>query len=338
MEKLFNAFLFITLAAILSFGSPVVDRAGGADSFFVSEGGESLLGPETDWASPDSFLTTGVPGKAPTGRGWKTAGSAPRSDLTPRLVAAGGKDDLGIITAPSDGALSPGDGRKVGIPYEEKKRIAIPAAFGAGQECHAAAYEAAIGDPRESYDPAAWLCFSCTKDTKARTCFEARSASYSHQFVHHLPIVPIFPHKEPREGILFSATFSGGGSGWSEFLTLWVYHKECGQFINILPEIEISNLGVFKFLNGRKGRPGGVLVVAEGIWAEGEMHFDAHKCLIKIYRYSRKEKKFKRLVGVEFLTQKKYDFDGSPTTEVIDDQMDKIRQILARSCGNREMA
>lgn len=58
MGRLVNTLALVTLAAILSSVSPVDSRAEDSDTLFGSEGGESFLGPETDWAFLDSYLAT----------------------------------------------------------------------------------------------------------------------------------------------------------------------------------------------------------------------------------------------------------------------------------------
>jgi hypothetical protein len=230
----------------------------------------------------------------------------------------------------SGSASKPDTAKQTIPPYEQKERIASPETFGAGQECYATAYEATTEDDLIHHDIAALLCFSCNKGKMARTCFEARSEPWFHQFVDRLERVPILHEREPREGILFMAMFSGGG-GWSKLLTLWVYSKECGQFVNTLPEILITRSGEFKFLSYPKGKHTDVLVVAvQEPDLESRTNVDLCAYRITIYQYSHKAKKFKPVHGGEFMTEKKYllvsDVEGS--TYVIDDQMQRIKRIL----------
>ncbi|MBM3301913.1 MAG: hypothetical protein FJY85_18415, partial [Deltaproteobacteria bacterium] len=146
---------------------------------------------------------------------------SPRPHRTQFFTAASGRGDVGPKTEVWPSAQSTHDGPKSSIPpYEEKKRIALPDTFGAGEGCSAAAYEAVTAEYLEFLDIGALLCFSCNKSGKARICREARSKADFHQFVHDLEIVRIFPDREPREGVLFVARHTSGGSGWCDFITL----------------------------------------------------------------------------------------------------------------------
>jgi hypothetical protein len=251
------------------------------------------------------------------------AGIAEAADQS--LMAALGPDDLGAVTCPLTQPESTPSKQTI-PPYDEKERIAIPDTFGAGQDCYATAYEAAVDD---LHDFPALLCFACNKGKKARTCFEARSEPWSHQYVDRLKIVPICRDRGPREGVLFAAAVNYGGSGWTRLLTLWVYRKQCGQFFNILPEILIERSKEFKFLGDHEGKYGGVLVVAEQApTEESKLQVDLVPQRITIYQYSHAKTKFKPIS--EFVTEKKYlyvtDVEGG--TAVIDEHLEKIKRIL----------
>jgi len=295
-----------------------------------SKGGQDV--DSKDHEAGRAFIKAcGVRANALPGKGCGTAWSTPDPDRTQYLTAALGPDDMPPIIAVPPQAASTDDGPKSYIPpYEERKRIAVPDTFGAGGDCHAAAYEAVTAEYLEFLDIAAWLCFSCNKGNEARTCLEARSSSDFHQFVDTLKIVPIFRDRQPQEGILFIARHTAGGSGWCKFVTLWIYSKECGQFVNVLPEILIRRSDEFKFLTDRKRKLGGVLILAEYAPTQGQSFADLCSYRIKIYRYRHKENKFKPVPGGEFVTEKKYLFklEGYDTTEIIDDEMEKIQRVL----------
>jgi hypothetical protein len=261
-------------------------------------------------------------------------GSTRPLDCSQRLTAASGAEKSVPTTAPSDQDATTDERPKAYIPpYAEEKRIAIPDTFGAGRQCHAEAYMETNGG--FSGGPAL-LCFWCAEGRKGRTCFEAQSERLGHQFVDRLEIVPVFRDREPREAILFSAAYCSG-SAWStaRLITLWIYRKECGQFVNILPEILIPWGDEFKFLSDPKGKHDGVLVVAEYAPAEEETREDRSAYLIKMYRYGPKAKKFQPIVGGEFLTEKKYAFKQEGLdTEIIDEQMERIKQLLDRKCNS----
>jgi hypothetical protein len=294
----------------------------------------AALHPEDDGGGVGRVERAGVPSNPVSGKRWGGPGSTLPLDRGQQLAATSEADKPGPSTAPSDKDAATDAGPTASIPpYEEKKRITIPDTFGAGQGCYAAAYEAITADELEDLDMAALVCFSCKKGMVARTCFEARSDFWHHQFhqfIDCLEIVPILSDRQPHEGILFVARARAGPIVWyTKLITLWVYRKECGQFINLLPEIRIGWSDEFKFLSDSKGKHDGVLVVAKDA-EERETRQDRSAYLIRIYRYGHKEKKFQPIVGGEFLTEKKYYFklEGEGTTEIIDEQMDKIRQLL----------
>jgi len=109
------------------------------------------------------------------------------------------------------------------------------------------------------------------------------------------------------------------------------------QFINLLPEIVLLGSDEFKFLSDPKGRRDSVLVVAEYAPTEGETRMDRSAYLIRIYQYRHKEKTFRPIVGGQFLTEQKYWYklEGLDTTEIIDEQMERIRRVLDRTGGTR---
>lgn len=249
-----------------------------------------------------------------------------------RLVQARAEEQHIPKAFPPSQPARPHDEVRSCIAYKEEKRISLPETLVAGWECHAAAYQADLED-LILFDVPAWLCFSCNGGNRARICFEARSEGYGHQFVSDLEMVPVFPDRQPRQAVLFSATFSGGGSGASRLLTLWVYRKECGQYVNIMPEITITNLGEFKLLRKREDGCDGVLAIADYVYGPGELHYSPHKYRIKLYRYSDKEKKFRFVPDSVFVTTTKYYFEDRTPTEAIDDHLEKIGELLKLTCG-----
>lgn len=265
---------------------------------------------------------------------FRVAEALSRGGLTPYLAATTQGEQPAPTTVPSGQSGATSKGSELCLPYREKKRISIPETFGAGRQCYAVAYEEIVSrEPLLFLSMPAWLCFSCDECRKGRTCFEARSEAFAHQFVHRLEIVPIFRHREPREAILFSARFYGGGSGWSKLITLWVYRKECALFANVLPAILISTQDEFKILSVKKDSREGVLVVAQAQPTEGESRFDPQKYRIRIYQYRDEWKKFQELAGSGFLTRRRYGFESKGATEVINDHIEKVKQVLDQRCG-----
>ncbi len=265
------------------------------------------------------------------------------------MTAASGAILLGPITLPTDQdatgsaeAETAAEGPRSCFPYKEKKRISIPKTFGAGRECYAAAYEESF-PPEPFLFPSlpAWLCFWCEKGKKGRTCFEARSEHWAHQYVegffNKFEIVPLFCEREPREAILFTPASYGGGSGFNLLVTLWVYQKDCGQFVNILPEITVHRFDEYKLLSDPEGKLNGIMVVADYAPTAEESYQDLSSYRITIYRYSDKDKRFTPVQGGQFLTGKNYPakLEGQGETEIIDEQMEKIRRVIEKNLDGR---
>jgi len=229
------------------------------------------------------------------------------------------------------------------IQYREVKRVQIDKASDTHQACYAISYEPDAGQDLALSDWPSKLCFFCDDRTGEQYCFEAtaRESRYACQVVSELSVISLSDKKYPQRGVLFRATFFGGGSGTLSLITLWVYNEEMKKFVNILPEITITNIGEYQILKGRRGEIDGTLVTANAIWFYGgeEMHFGPHKYKIDVYRYKQKTKRFE-LAG-SYVTKVKYpsgsaiESDGG--VDVIGPEIENIKKYVSHNVCHRRL-
>jgi hypothetical protein len=84
--------------------------------------------------------------------------------------------------------------------------------------------------------------------------------------------------------ILFSATFSGGGSGSLDELALLRYERD-GTLRNLLPVVKLTEQGEHAIWQLPSISPMPVLVTADYVWGKGETHFAQHLFEISAYLY-----------------------------------------------------
>lgn len=223
----------------------------------------------------------------------------------------------------------PGKVRASEIEYREAKRISISETFGTNERWYAVAYEAystKFQDAGDNKWPAK-LCFVQENGKMEQKCFEATRTGTNilpYQWVKGLLVVPIFTNKYPREGVLFTAIVSGGGSGWGRLLTLWTFRQETKRFENVLPKITISNQGEYKIFHGPDDALDGKLVTADIVVGKDEFKWSPHYYRITIYQYDQADKKFRRIS--EYVTKTKY---YSEEINVIGPELENIREIVA---------
>jgi len=188
------------------------------------------------------------------------------------------------------------------IQYIQVNKIAIPKTREMPQEWYAIAYEA---DPKqfENWDQNEWpakLCFMEESGRMGQQCFEAVEKGQrtlpNFQWVQKLSVVPVFKNKSIQEGVLFVAMCSYGGSGASSLVTLWTFEGKTKEFVNILPEITISNHGAYKILEGREDALDGTVVTAD-LAEHAKPSASPQRYRINIYRYDQADKRFKSIGG-----------------------------------------
>jgi hypothetical protein len=84
--------------------------------------------------------------------------------------------------------------------------------------------------------------------------------------------------------ILFSATFSGGGSGTLDELALLRYEQD-GTLRNLLPVVQLTEQGDRAIWQLPSVSPIPVLVTADYVWGKGQTHFAQHLFEVRAYQY-----------------------------------------------------
>lgn len=119
-----------------------------------------------------------------------------------------------------------------------------------------------------------------------------------------------------RDLVLFTATFSGGGSGTLTNLAL-LEEQSC-DFVNLLPTVQLTNQSEYKLWNLPDVSSAPALVTADFVWdlKAGETHFAAHRYTVNMYVFDAKLGRYMQRVG--YLTASKYPgLDETDTIHVL---------------------
>jgi len=130
-----------------------------------------------------------------------------------------------------------------------------------------------------------------------------------------------------KTSLLFSATFSGGGSGT---LTRYAILRADERHItNLLPEVALTNASEEAVWKDSNLSPYPVLVTADFDWdmAAGETHFAKHRYFVNVYRFDTKQDVY--VNAITYRTSKKYDsLDDADTIHVIAPERSEILRRL----------
>jgi hypothetical protein len=132
----------------------------------------------------------------------------------------------------------------------------------------------------------------------------------------------INPHAErlPLKGggsiVLFSAQFSGGGSGSLDSFAILRY-KGNGKIVNLLPFVGVTNQSdhAIWFVPQVSNFP--ILVTADFIWMDGETHFAKHFYTVSAYRFD--DQKGRYIKAFSYRTSKKH--------AGLDDETDQVNVL-----------
>ena len=119
----------------------------------------------------------------------------------------------------------------------------------------------------------------------------------------------INPHSErlPLKGggsiVLFSAQFSGGGSGTLDSLAILRYESS-GKIVNLLPFVGVTNQSDHAMWRVPQVSKFPILVTADFNWMDGETHFAKHFYTITAYRFD--DQKGQYIKAFSYRTSKKY--------------------------------
>jgi hypothetical protein len=129
--------------------------------------------------------------------------------------------------------------------------------------------------------------------------------------------------------LLFSATFSGGGSGT---LTRYaILRPEENRFINLLPDFALTNQSDEAIWNEPALSPYPLLIAADFIWDfdAGETHFSRHRFAVEAWRFDISQDRY--VLAFSYKTMKKYlGLDESDSANVIKPERAEIlRRLVA---------
>jgi hypothetical protein len=135
-----------------------------------------------------------------------------------------------------------------------------------------------------------------------------------------------------KDLILFTATFSGGGS---DLLTNLALLEERGsELVNLLPAVQLTNQSEYKFWGLPRFSTLPVLVTADFVWdfEAHETHFAHHRYSIHVYAYDPKTGKYTE--QTHYVTLKKYPgLDQVDSVHVLDAE----RQAVIASLGKARL-
>ncbi|MGO9337159.1 MAG: hypothetical protein ACLPY1_06595 [Terracidiphilus sp.] len=117
--------------------------------------------------------------------------------------------------------------------------------------------------------------------------------------------------------ILFTATFSGGGSGTLTNVAL-LEEQSC-DFVNLLPIVQLTNQSEFRLWNLPDISNAPALATADSAWdlKAGETHFAPHRYTVNMYVFDVKLGRYMQRVG--YVTASKYPgLDENDSIHVLD--------------------
>lgn len=117
--------------------------------------------------------------------------------------------------------------------------------------------------------------------------------------------------------VLFTAAFSGGGSGILTNLAL-LEQQSC-DFVNLLPAVQLTNQSEYKLWSLPEISKAPALVTADFVWDPGaeETHFAPHRYTVNMYIFDVKLGRYMQRVG--YVTAKKYSgLDDKDAVRVLD--------------------
>jgi hypothetical protein len=137
-------------------------------------------------------------------------------------------------------------------------------------------------------------------------------------------------HAPPGETLLlFSATFSGGGSGT---LTRYaILREDGGKITNLLPDVVLTNASEEAIWKDPKLSAYPIFVTADFDWDmdAGETHFSQHRYFVRVWRFDQKRDLYAEAIA--YRTSRKYDsLDDADTINVISPERPEILRRLQR--------
>jgi hypothetical protein len=167
-------------------------------------------------------------------------------------------------------------------------------------------------------------------------CFQMPSGTYSNSpnVTYEFGLEPHSERLQLAEGgswIFFSATYSGGGSGTLTRFAVLRYsgNGQTGTIVNLLPWVGATNVSDWAMwtVQGASAYP--VLVHADFVWSEGEIHFGEHYYRVEAWKFDPGTDRYIR--AFEYRTSRKYDGgDHSPIRVLRPEREEIIRRLLSK--------
>ncbi|MGA3082053.1 MAG: hypothetical protein ABSD44_11800 [Terracidiphilus sp.] len=143
------------------------------------------------------------------------------------------------------------------------------------------------------------------------------------------PNAKVVGHLDGKELTLFTAMFSGCGSGTLTHFSLLTVRD--GEFVNLLPKVELTNVSEFKLWNLPQFSNLPIFVTADLIWRTGETHFERHRYEIEVYVFDSKSHVY--VERVHFDTKRKYSGGDADVVNALEGErpiiLVKLRQTLS---------
>lgn len=128
--------------------------------------------------------------------------------------------------------------------------------------------------------------------------------------------------------VLFTAMFSGGGSGTLTRFAVLRYSEglKGAKIENLLPWAGATNVSDWAtwIVNGASAYP--ILVRADFLWGEGETHFGAHFYKVAAWRFDPAVDRY--IQGFEYQTSRKYGGGDAPPIRVLEPERGEITRRL----------
>lgn len=166
------------------------------------------------------------------------------------------------------------------------------------------------------------LCAYFTSGVKV-DCFQARTSGRDF-FLQ--PRTDVVPFADSRKAVIFTARYSAGGSGSSDFWALLVFGKD-RKWKNLLPVLTTSEQSEHLYWSSRNVSQFGLFSVADSVYQKGEAHFGRHHYKIETFEFFPAKDAY--VLADQFVTSKKFPgLDETNTIHVIQQNLQVIREHL----------
>jgi hypothetical protein len=128
--------------------------------------------------------------------------------------------------------------------------------------------------------------------------------------------------------VLFTAMFSGGGSGTLTRFALLRYLRDPkgAKIENLLPWVGATNVSEWATWDVKGASANPILVRADFLWGEGETHFESHFYKVSAWRYDPEVERY--IQAFEYKTSRKYGGGDETPIRVLEPERGEITRRL----------